>query len=54
VTADIVDGADVRMRQRRNRPRLALESRAAVRIAAKSAGSTFTATVRSSRVSRAL
>jgi hypothetical protein len=28
VAADIVDGADVRMRQRGNRPRLALEPRA--------------------------
>ena len=32
VTADIVDGTDVRMRERGNRPRLALESRAAIRI----------------------
>ncbi len=32
VTADVVDGADVWMRQRGNRPRLAFESRAAVRI----------------------
>ena len=32
VTADVVDGADVRMRQRGNRSCLALESRAAIRI----------------------
>ena len=32
VTADVVDSANVRMRQRGNRPRLALESRAAVGI----------------------
>ncbi len=52
--ADVVERADVRMVERGDRPRLALEAlRAACGSAASSGGSTLIATVRSSRVSRA-
>ena len=52
--ADVVDAADVRMVQRGDRPRLALEPGAQIGIAGDSLGRTLIATVRSRRVSRAL
>ena len=53
LVADIVQDADVRVVQRRNAARFALEPLAATRIGRKAGGSTLMATVRSSRVSRA-
>jgi hypothetical protein len=51
--ADVVERADVRMIERRNRLGLALESLAKVASCASVTGSTLIATVRPSRVSRA-
>ena len=52
--ADVVERADVRVVELRDRPRLALEAlRGTSRIAASASGRTLIATVRSRRVSRA-
>ena len=52
--ADVVQRADMRMVQRRDGPRFALEPLAGPRVGATCAGSTLMATVRWSRVSCAL
>ena len=52
VRADVVEGADVRVGELRDGPRLALEALAhRRRIVDRCAGRTLTATIRSSRVS---
>ena len=52
--ADVVERADVRMSQLRDRARLAIEAFAELRIGRERFGRILIATVRSSRVSRAL
>ena len=52
--ADVVQRADVRVIELRDRAGFALEALAELRVAANASGRTLMATVRSSRVSRAL